>query len=196
MKNLITTLFILGILTVTTQTVRHAYVRAFYDRPSVLDKYEEEVDLEIKSTVSLDSLLVQFDKAYNDVIEFEKGKTKEEMKDVHKYNDEPYVSKSKYRNAIQDWESKEEQIHEVIVFWIIGLFLIIIGGFLYFKKYKWIGLSLIIPGIIEMIWWSSPSMSSIGSQAEFLKFLNIKLIFSIVTLFVLIGMWLIKRKKS
>lgn len=195
MKKLATTLFVLGMLTVTTQTVRHSYVRCFYNRPSVLDKYEDdEIDLEIKSTVSLDSLLVQFDKAYNDVIDFEKSKTEEEIKEVNKYRDEPYLSKSKYKEAIRDWESKEEKIHEVIVFWIIGFFLIIIGSFLYFKRLKWIGISLIIPGIIQMIWWSSPSISTSGAHVEFLKFLNIKLIFSIITLFILIGMWLIYRK--
>jgi len=46
MRKLITTLFILGMLAVTTQSVRHAYVRSFYERPSVLDKYEDETDLE------------------------------------------------------------------------------------------------------------------------------------------------------
>jgi len=200
MKKLITTLFVLGMLTVTTQTVRHSYVRCFYDRPSVLDKYEDdEVDLEIKSVSSIDSLLVQFDKAYNDVLDFEKEKTKEELKEVNKFNkyrEEPYLSKSKYKDAIRDWESKEEKIHEVIVFWIIGFFLIMTGIFLYFKKYKWIGLSVIIPGIIQMIWWSSPDMTTSGAHIEFLKFLNIKLVFSIVTLFLLIGMWLLYRKED
>lgn len=196
MRKLITTLFILGMLAVTTQTVRHAYVRSFYDRPSVLDKYEDELDLEIKSTVSLESLLKLYDKAYNDVTEFEKDKTEEDLKNINKYGDEPYVSKSKYKAAIVDWESKEEMIHEVIVFWIVGFLLISIGSFLYFKKSKWIGLSIIIPGVIQMIWWSSPSMSTSGAHVEFLKFLNIKLMFSLITFFILIVMWLLYRKEE
>ncbi len=196
MRKLITTLFILGMLAVTTQTIRHAYVRIFYDRPSVLDKYDDETDLEIKSTVSLESLLKQYAKAYNDVTEFEKDKSEEDLKKINKYGDEPYASKSKYLAAIVDWESKEKMIHEVIVFWIIGFFLISTGSFLYFKKSKWIGLSIIIPGIIQMIWWSSPSMSTIGAHVEFMKFLNIKLIFSIITFFVLIVMWLLYRTEE
>jgi uncharacterized membrane protein YhaH (DUF805 family) len=194
MKKLIITLFVLGMLTVTTQTVRHAYVRCFYDRASVLDKYDDKIDLEIKGTVSLDSLLVNFDKVYNEVIDFEKDKSKKEINKINKYKDEPYLSKSKYKKAIIDWESKEEKIHEVIVFWIIGLLLILVGAFLYFKRLKWIGTSLIIPGIIQMLWWSSPSISAAGAHIEFLKFLNIKLIFSIITLLILIGMWLIYKK--
>jgi len=196
MRKLITTLFILGMLAVTTQTIRHAYVRIFYDRPSVLDKYDDETDLEIKSTVSLESLLKQYAKAYNDVTEFEKDKSEEDLKKINKYGDEPYASKSKYLAAIVDWESKEKMIHEVIVFWIIGFFLISTGSFLYFKKSKWIGLSIIIPGIIQMIWWSSPSMSTSGAHVEFLKFLNIKLLFSLVTFFILIVMWLLYRTEE
>lgn len=79
-------------------------------------------------------MLKQYDKAYNDVTEFEKDKTEEELNNINKYGDEPYVSKSKYKAATVDWESKEEMIHEVIVFWIIGFLLISIGSFLYFKK--------------------------------------------------------------
>ena len=183
-------------LAVTTQTVRHAYVRIFYDRPSVLDKYEDETDLEIRSTVSLESLLKQYDKVYNDVIEFEKGKTEEELNSINIYGNEHYVSKSKYKDAIVDWEAKEEMIHEVIVFWIIGFLLISIGSYLYFKKSKWIGLSIIIPGIIQMIWWSSPSMSVSGAHVEFLKFLNAKLIFSLITFFILIVMWSLFNKEE
>jgi len=198
MKNLMTTLFILGMITVTTQTVRHTYVRCNYDRPSVLDNYEDdEVDAEIKTTGSLDSLLYHFDIAFNEVIAFEISKTKEELRKVNEYRDEPYSTKTKYKNAILDWEQKEEKIHEVIVFWIIGSLLIALGCFLYFKKHKWLGLSLIIPGIIQMIWWSSPSLSTSGSHIEFLKFLNIKLSFSVITLLVLIGLWLaLKRNKE
>ena len=113
------------------------YVRIFYDRPSVLDKYEDETDLEIRSTVSLESLLKQYDKVYNDVIEFEKGKTEEELNSINIYGNEHYVSKSKYMAAIVNWESKEEMIHEVIAFWIIGFFFITVSYVIFFIMNIW-----------------------------------------------------------
>lgn len=195
MNKLKTTLFVLGMFLVLTQTIRHLYVLTNYDRPSVLDKYENEaIDIEIQNSVSLDSLVSQFDKAYHDVIEFEEGKTEEELKEVNKYRDEPYVTKSKYKEAIIDWEGKEEQIYEVLVFWFCGLFLILLGSFLTYKKFEWIGIALIITGIVEMIWWSSPNLSALGSHAEFLKFLTTKLILSGSTLVLLLIMWLVYKK--
>lgn len=197
MRNLKITLFIIGMLIVTSQTVRHFYVRAYYDRPSVLDKYEDDdIDKEIKHSISLDTLLLNFDRAYNEVIEFEKNKTEEELDKISEYRDEPYVTKSKFRKAIIDWENKEEKIHEVIVFWIVGFFLILIGLFIYYKKYNWLGFSFILTGMIQMIWWSSPSISTSGSHVEFLKFLNIKLILSILSLIIIVSLWLIDKKKN
>jgi hypothetical protein len=194
MRNLKITFFLIGMLIVTSQTVRHLYVRVYYDIPSVLDKYDDEIDKKIKHSSSLDTLLLHFDKAYNEVIVFEKDKTEEELKEVNKNRDEPYNSKTKYKKAIRDWEKKEEKIHEVIVFWIVGLILVLLGSLIYYRKGKWLGLSLIIVGFVEMIWWSSPSISTSGSHIEFLKFLNIKLFLSLISISILIVLWEIGKK--
>ncbi len=179
---------------VITQTVRHSYVRGFYNNHSVLDEFEDDVTLEIKSSVSLDSLLVQYEKAHNTVVDFEKNKTEEVLRESFKELNELRSVESKYERAIRDWESKEEKTRELIVFWLAGFLIIVIGIFLYSKNYKWIGLSLILSGIIEMIWWSSPSIANQGASIEFYKLLNIKLIFSIITFIVLSTMWILYRR--
>lgn len=180
-----------------TQTLRHSYVRIFYDKPSVLDKYEDdEIDLEIKYSSSLDTLLLQYDKVYHAVNDFEKDKTEEELDKIKKYKNEPYISKTKYERAIDNWEQKAEKNHELIVFWLVGLFFLILGLFFYYKKLEWLGISLIISGFIEMIWWSSPSFYGGGAHVEFLKLLNNKIIFSISTLFILIALWFLDRRKT
>ncbi len=194
MKNLITTLFIISMVVVITQTVRHSYVRGFYNNHSVLDEFEDDVTLEIKSSVSLDSLLVQYEKSHNAVADFEKNKTEEVLRESFKELNELRSVESKYERAIRDWESKEEKTRELIVFWLAGFIIIVIGIFLYSKNYKWIGLSLILSGIIEMIWWSSPSIANQGANIEFYKLLNIKLIFSIITFIVLSAMWILFRR--
>ena len=196
MKNLITTFFIISMVILITQTVRHSYVRGFYNNQSVLDEFEDDVTLEIKSSVSLDSLLVQYEKAHNDVVVFEKDRTEDELREAFKAANKLHSVESKYKEAIRDWESKEEKIRELIVFWLAGFLIIIIGIFLYSKNYKWIGISLILSGVIEMIWWSSPSIANQGASLEFLKLLNIKLIFSIITFIVLTGMWFLFRRNT
>jgi len=194
MKNLITTLFIISMVVVITQTVRHSYVRGFYNNHSVLDEFEDDVTLEIKSSVSLDSLLVQYEKSHNAVADFKKNKTEEVLRESSEELNELRSVESKYERAIRDWESKEEKTRELIVFWLAGFLIIVIGIFLYSKNYKWIGLSLILSGVIEMIWWSSPSIANQGANIEFYKLLNIKLIFSIITFIVLSAMWILYRR--
>jgi len=194
MKNLITTLFIISMVVVITQTVRHSYVRGFYNNHSVLDEFEDDVTLEIKSSVSLDSLLVQYEKSHNAVANFKKNKTEEVLRESFKELNELRSVESKYERAIRDWESKEEKTRELIVFWFAGFLIIVIGIFNYSKNYKWIGLSLILSGVIEMIWWSSPSITNQGANIEFYKLLNIKLIFSIITFIVLSAMWILYRR--
>ena len=181
-------------LIVLTQTVRHLYVRCYYDRPSVLEKYHDnEIDKQIKKSVSLDSLLIKYDIAFNDVKEFEKGKTKIEIDSLKRIDDKLYETKLSYKDAIEDWEAKENKTHEVIRFWMSGLILISIGSFFYYKRNKWFGLSLIITGLVELIWWSSPDLTLSGATLEFLKYLNVKLILSSITLFILILLWFIDK---
>jgi response regulator RpfG family c-di-GMP phosphodiesterase len=154
MKNFKTTMFILAMLIVLTQTIRHLYVRCYYDRPSVLDKYHDtEIDKYIKKSVSLDSLLIKYDKAFNDVKLFEKGKTNKEIDSLKLIDEEIYDTKHSYRSAIEDWEAKENKIHEVVRFWISGIILILFGSFFYYKKKKWFGLTLVITGLVELTYW-------------------------------------------
>lgn len=181
---------------VTTQTIRHSYVRGFYNDHSVLDEFENDVTLEIKSSESLDSLLAQYEKSHNVVADFEKDKTEEELRESFRELNKLQSVESEYERAIKDWESKEEKIRELIVFWLAGFLIIIVGVFLYSKNYKWVGLSLILSGIIEMIWWSSPSIANQGASIEFYKLLNMKLIFSIITFIVLSLMWILYRRDS
>jgi len=184
-------------LVVLTQTIRHLYVRYYYDRTSVLDKYHEsETDKYIKKSFSLDSLLMKYDKAFNDVKSFEKGKTNREIDSLKRIDDRLYETKHSYRAAIEDWEGKENKINEVIVFWIIGFIVIIIGAFFYYKKIQWFGLSLIIVGLIEMIWWSSPDLSLGGATLEYLKYLNTKIILSSIALVVVILLWFLDKNEQ
>lgn len=197
MNKLKTTLFVIGMLIISIQTIRHIYVRCNYDRPSVLDKYhEDEIDKDIKNSISLDSLIIKFDKAHNIVEDLERGRTSEEIDSLERAEKKSYKTKESYKDAIRDWEEKEEKIYEAIVFWIIGLLLIVAGAFLYYRKLRWIGLSLIITGFIEMIWWSSPDLTLDGATLEFIRFLNIRLALSCITFIIMVAIWLLNKNEK
>jgi len=197
MRKLKTTLFIILMLIALTQTIRHLYVRCYYNKPSVLDKYHDtEVNKYIKSSISLDSLLVKYDKVFNEVKTFENGKSKNTIDSLKRLDDKLYETKNDYRNAIEDWEAKEYKIHDVIVFWICGLILIIIGSISYYRKIKWFGISLIITGLTEMIYWTSPDLTLGGATLEFLKYLNVKLVLSSITLTILLILWFLDKNEK
>jgi hypothetical protein len=197
MKNFKTTFFVIAMMILLTQTIRHLYVRCYYDKPSVLDKYHDsDVDKYIKKSISLDSLLIKYDKAYNEVNLFERGKTKDQIDSLKKIDEQIYDTKNNYRGAIEDWEAKENKIHEVIRFWICGLILIGIGMILYSKKIRWFGLSLIMVGLVEMIYWTSPDLTLGGATLEFLKYLNAKLILSSITFIILTILWFLDKNEE
>jgi len=203
MKALQIVVFVLAMLVLATLVVRHVYVRFIEPRTSVLDKYDQtETQKAIKSSGSLDELLTQYDPArkQSDDLDkqlkgMEKNKTsdaiegiRENFKDEHK---QEYDRESDLKRAIREWEEKSKEILELRVFWAFGFALFLIGTLLQARRPAWLGMSLVIPGIIEMIWWTCPSFRFAGSPLEFDRLLMNKLVFTLITIVVLIGWWAI-----
>ena len=85
------------------------------------------------------------------------------------------------------------------MFWAFGFALFLIGISLQARGCTWLGMSLLIPGIVEMIWWTSPSFRFAGDPLEFDRLLNNKLCFTIATFALLLAAWYLdqaKRRKS
>jgi hypothetical protein len=199
-------LFILAMLIITTQAFRHVYVRFLEPRTSVLEKYDQtETEKAIKKAQSLDELLTMYDPAKKVVDELNKQKTKEEenkTKDeldlfrekFDKIHEKEYARESDLRYAIQDWEHKSKQIYELRVFWAFGLALCLIGTLFILCKRPWFGMSFIIPGAVEMIWWTSPSLGFGGCPLEYDRLLINKLVFTLITFLLIIIWWCLTGK--
>jgi len=174
------TLFIIALLTLLAQTVRHVYVKWVEPTSSVLDKYESPAQGEIKKASSLGDLVKQYDEARKKIPE-----------DENPAEYSPTISKQKaeaetLRGAIQTWEYQTKQISELRFFWGCGLVLLLLGILLYQQQYLWLGLTMIITGISEMIWWTSPSFRWGGSSIEFDKLLTNKIAFSLTSIILLL----------
>ncbi len=191
MKIVQTILFVFAILTLSAQLVHFTYKKTFYPLASVLDK---QLDKNIRKTLTFDELVEKYNKADADVKAFEKGKTKEELKKYQTYRDEPFVTRYKLKNAVRDWERKESQRQRMIYYWFGGLVLILIGGLLYYFRQLWFGMGIIIAGLLEFLWWSSPSFSSSGAAIEYARILNTKLFLTVLSLLVVIVLWFAKDK--
>ena len=75
---------------------------------------------------------------------------------------------------------------ELRYFWFSGLAFLIIGVFCYKRGSPWLGLTLLIAGFSEMIWATSPSFRG-GTQTEFDRLLTNKIIFSSLSLVLLLA---------
>lgn len=213
MKALKITIFLLAVLVLTTQLARHIYVRYLEPRSSVLDKYEQtETKKAIKTAVSLNDLVDRYDVAKKRVDDLDEQRKKAESsmskddRDVFrdKYAEEhkaDYERENDLKDAIREWEKRSEEIFELRMFWFFGFAFFLTGALLFVKERAWLGMAFVIPGIVEMIWWTSPSFGLSGSPHEFDRLLMNKLLFTVVTLVLVIATWVfhersLKRDKS
>ena len=194
MKKLATALLIIFIVLLTTQFVRHAYERMFYNEESVLDKYNKKTaDILIDRSLSLKELSMIYADAEKRIRVFESGKSKKELTQYDK-NDDPYTKKKKIEELINNREADYRMVRELVMFWITGVLFIICGSFVYLKYDTWIGAPLVISGFTEMIWKTGPLFfmpeTNIGSS----MILNIKIIFTALTLAGVITYWIFFKK--
>lgn len=206
MKALKITIFLLAVLVLTTQFARHIYVRYLEPRGSVLDTYEQtETKKAIKTAATLGELVSRYDVAKKRVDELDEQRKKAEAnmskdnRDVYrdkfeeKYKDD-YERAADLKNAIHEWEKRREEIYELRMFWLFGFVFFLAGALLLVKGRDWLGMAFIVPGIVEMIWWTSPSFRFAGSPLEFERLLMNKLLFTIVTLVLVIAAWVLHER--
>jgi hypothetical protein len=186
MKALQTTLFVVTALILSTQAVRHIYVRCLEPTGSVLDKYGPPESADIKKVTSLDELVKLYDEAHN-----KKKAADQEPKDAtsvsaRKSEEEPwYTSELSLREIIRDWESKSKEVFELRYFWFSGVAFLIVGFLCYRTGIAWLGITLLIAGFSEMIWATSPSFRG-TPQSEFDRLLTNKIVFSFISLLLLL----------
>jgi hypothetical protein len=189
MEALQKTLFVLALLALAPQTVRHLYVKWLEPTTSVLDKYQPPLEEGIKKAGSLEELVKQYDEARKKLDEAKKKLPEDEGESSP--NSAAVLSplshsESTLKAAIQDWESKAKEIFELRFFWSCGLVFLLLGLLCYRQQRLWLGLTLIASGISEMTWWTSPSFRWAGGSREFDKLLTNKIVFSLASIILLL----------
>lgn len=196
MKNLEKTIVVLAFLALISQTIRHAYMLWFEPRESVLDKFDKPKG-EIAAATSLDELVRRYEAAHQQAEEA-RQKARQERSQAKTgetvvcadSETEPYKSERDLRMAIEDWERKAEEIHELKFFWAIGLVLLTLGLVIYKRLNRWVGFTLIIAALSEFIYWCSPTF--FAGTREFDRLLLNKLVLSVVSLALLgVVVWMI-----
>jgi hypothetical protein len=183
MKALQRTLAILACLFLVIQAVRHAYVLWLEPRNSVLDKYDRPLRDEIAAARSVDELLARYDPVRKEVDRVKADRRAadprasfEELQDT-----EPFKSEASLREAIQSWEERAKEIHSLRFYWLVGLILVLVGAASYLRLNAWVGMTLLIAGFSELIYWTSPTFLGAVTK-EFDRLVVNKLVLSLVAL--------------
>ncbi len=185
MEALKKTMFIIALVTVVSYTVRHIYARWFDPRTSVLDQFDKSITNEIKNATSLQQLEKLYANAHQQVLIYDAVDSVKSMEPYKRFELEPYKQESELRTAIVEWEAKSREIFQIRFYWSIGLLLITIGFVLFHKVNPWLGLTILITGFGELVYWTSPTF--IGGSLEYERLLNNKILLSIATLILLIA---------
>jgi len=102
---------------------------------------------------------------------------------------EPYKSEHALRDAITEWETKAKELRELRFYWIVGVALCALGLAIN-RLNRWFGVSLLIAGFSEIIYWTSPTLLGANTR-EFDRLLVNKFALSLVSLaFLIIVVWL------
>ena len=183
MKILQKTLFIVALLTLSTQTLRHVYVRWVEPRGSALDQFDPPVSENIRNAGSLAELVKQYEEVHSKVKELDEKVVDDTTASAQNSDREPYRSERLLGEAIREWERQWKEIFELRFFWLSGFAFLVLGFFCYRKLRLWLGLTFLIAGFAEMIWATSPYL--FGSGKEFDKLLTNKFAFSLSSLVLL-----------
>jgi len=187
MKTTQRVLAILALLILATQTVRHAYVRWFEPRTSVLDRFDRPLSDQIAAAASLQDLLRLYEPVRADADRVRKASEGKPESEALQFSEgaEPFRSERELRQAIETWEGKAKEVHAVSFYWSVGLLFLLLGMAAYRWGNRWYGLAAEITAFAEFIYWTSPSLFG-GGVREFDRLLSHKILLSLASLLLLV----------
>jgi len=190
MRKFQTVIFVLAMVIASTQSFRHIYVKWVASTGSVLDQFQSETESNISVAKSLEELVPLYAEAKSQVEKYESNATSPQIENYQRSVTEPYKSELRLKEEIESRESRQKQVVELFFYWAGGLFSILAGVLVYRRVNDWLGISAMLTGLTEMIYWTSP-LHIYQPGGEFELLLNAKLGLSLITLGLLVSLWLL-----
>lgn len=203
MKGLQKTLFIILVSILCLQGIRHVHNYLYrYDASGVPETVQLfEVPLEtVDRKASTDELMAEYEalrselQALNEQYRAE-GRTEEDHFELRQENAERFSLQNALYSELRQRESMSEKLRDTWVFSIAGMVLVVLGVLLYARGARWLGMGLVIPGLLELMWWSAPTFSLGGAQLEYQSLLLNKIMLTVIALLIVIGLWSRVRKE-
>ena len=98
-------------------------------------------------------------------------------------------------SELRQREGITREIRDTWIFSGAGLVLIGMGALIYSRGSDWVGMSLVVPGVLELMWWSAPSFTLGGAVREYDTLLINKIVLTVVALAFVYALWWLARRK-
>src|SRR5947209_8824875 len=177
MKVLQVILGLLALLCVTLQCCHYSYWLWLQPRSAALALSGDPVARDLAQSHTLQEL----DAMYEDV----RRKADQPQAITPR---QPTVNEVQLKSALEARETYEKQLVGLHFFWWVGLACIVAGIAWYVLINHWLGMGFIIPGLLAMLYWMSPSWTTTGMEVEAERLLTDKLIYSALTIGLLVGL--------
>lgn len=197
MKGLQVTFLIIFGCVLSTQAIRHVHVYTIGFEESILAPAEAfyEVTEEVRMEESTDELLAEYETTKERITQLREADPSRDQFTIRQENAELFARSEALASELRQRETIQREIRDIWIFSIAGLTLIAVGSLLYVRGYGWLGMSLILPGFLELIWWSAPSFTLGGAAREYDLLLVNKIIVTIISFILLYTLWFMAQRK-
>ena len=198
MKGLQITFLIIFSSILSVQAIRHVHLYAYGFEESILASYQEFFGMkkEIQLEASTDELLAEYEASTEKIKELRDSDPTKKLHQMRQENAELFARSDALGTELRQREARARELRDIWLFSIAGYVLIGLGSLLYARGYDWVGMSLILPGFLELVWWSAPSFSVGGALQEYDLLLVNKIILTVIAFVLIYTLWLVSRRKK
>jgi len=191
MKRLITCLFVIATLILSTQLVRHFHLLAFGDEGSMLDTYEAYSgdENQIEAEYSTELLLEEYGELKPQLNEMLKGKDWSGEQEVRSEHPDLFARCDLLERELRQREQRMNDLRDLWLFSGAGMLLIVAGILIVRRGEPWVAVSLMVAGFCELLWWSKPDFFTGGAFREYGFLLQSKIVISLIAVVSLLGLW-------
>lgn len=192
----VTFLLIFGCL-FSTQAIRHVHVYTIGFEESIVDPATAfyEVTEQVRMQESTEELLAEYESTSDQIEKLRESASEQDQYSLRQGNMELFARHDALASELRQRETVTREIRDLWIFSIAGVVLIGIGAILYTRGFEWTGMSLILPGFLELSWWSAPSFTLGGAVREYDVLLMNKIILTIVAFVLLYSMWFLAQRR-
>ena len=192
----ITFLLIFGCL-FSTQAIRHVHVYTVGIEESIVEFGTTfyEVQEQVRTERSTEELLAEYESTSARIEELRKSEPTKDQLSMRQENMELFTRHEALASELMQRQKLTREIRDLWIFSVAGLILIGVGSFFYIRGIEWVGMSLILPGLLELSWWSAPSFSLGGAVREYDILLMNKIILTLISFVLLYTLWFFAQRK-